>query len=206
MKYVIGIDEVGRGPLAGPVVVCAAAIPEGWRIRIMNYELGKLKDSKQLTSRQREDWFKYFKKQPKISYAIARVSPKVIDRINISAAANLAAWRAYGRLIRKSKIKSKNVGVFLDGGLFLKEKGFYPGAKTIIKGDQKIPAVSIASIIAKVYRDRLMDKMAKKGPGYGFEVHKGYCTKKHYSALKKLGPSSIHRLTFLKKQHKITKS
>ena len=85
MKYVIGIDEVGRGPLAGPVVVCAAAIPEGWRIRIMNYELGKLKDSKQLTSRQREDWFKYFKKQPKISYAIARVSPKVIDRINISA-------------------------------------------------------------------------------------------------------------------------
>lgn len=206
MKHVVGIDEVGRGPLAGPVVVCAVAIPEGWRIRIMNYELGKLKDSKQLSPKQRERWLEYFEGHPKIFYAIAQVSPKVIDKINISAAANLAAWRAFQKLIHNSQFIIHNSDVYLDGGLFLKKKGFYLGAKTIIKGDQKIPAISIASIIAKVYRDGLMDKMAKKHPGYGFEVHKGYGTKKHYSALKKLGPSSIHRLTFLRKEHKITKS
>ncbi len=214
MRYIVGLDEVGRGPLAGPVVVAAALIMQN--VKIKDKKLGIPRDSKKLTPKQREDWVRYFENNPKIFYAVAQVSPRVIDKINISAAANLAAWRAYGRLIKKSKIhpssnyerasKIKNVGVFLDGGLYLKKKGFYPGAKTIIKGDQKIPAISIASIIAKVYRDDLMNKMAKKHPGYGFEIHKGYGTKAHYSALRKLGPSEIHRLTFLGKKHKITKS
>lgn len=204
MEFVIGIDEVGRGPLAGPVVVCALAIVKDLKIKDKN--LGKPRDSKMLSSAQRESWVKLIKNNPRIYYAISCSSHKAIDRINISAAANLAAWRAYQKLTNRLQLKTKTPDIFLDGGLYLKKKGFYSKAKTVIKGDQKIQAVSLASILAKVYRDRLMNRVAKKYPGYGFEVHKGYGTKMHYSALQKLGVSKVHRLTFLKKQHKITKS
>ena len=126
---------------------------------------------------------------------MASVSPKIIDKINISKAANLAAGKAFSLLIKNSGLRIKNCEVFLDGGLYIQNLKF----KIIIRGDEKIPAISLASIIAKVSRDRQMINLHKKYPKYGFEKHKGYGTKKHFKAIRKHGPSKIHRLTFLKK-------
>jgi len=213
----IGIDEVGRGALAGPVVVVTAAII-GTPSQIANHSgrrtfssgsgLGKLKDSKRLSARQREDWYAYFCAHPtKIVFAAARVYPRQIEKRNISAAANLAARRAYERLVEKMKMDTKkngNVKIFLDGGLYLQTKVWQlanvPRAKTIIKADEKFAVVSIASIIAKVHRDDFMRRVAaKKYPAYGFEIHKGYGTAAHRAAIEKHGPCEIHRLTFLSK-------
>ena len=226
MKYIIGIDEVGRGALAGPVVVAAAKIANS-KWRVASERLGKLRDSKKLSPKQREAWFAYFKNHPNISYAVAFVYPRQIEKRNISGAANLAALRAYqklassprrgevdripmraGGILFKSKMRTPSSSpsargrssVFLDGGLFLGSKKLQPlHAKTVIKGDEKIPAISIASIIAKVIRDRAMVRLAKQYPSYGLEVHKGYGTLAHRKAIKKHGPSDIHRKTFLKK-------
>ncbi len=207
IKYIIGIDEVGRGPLAGPVVVAALAVPTKLRIKNAelrkNFKSAKLRDSKKLSLKQREIWFEYVKKHPKIFYAIASVSPKVIDKINISNAANLAATRAFQKLVNTYAIASVltknnnvNVKIFLDGGLYLNKK--YPrlSASTIIKGDEKIPVISFASIVAKVTRDRMMRKLHKKYPQYGFDKHKGYGTKEHFKAIRKHGLSPIHRKSF----------
>ncbi|MBI3588969.1 MAG: ribonuclease HII [Candidatus Liptonbacteria bacterium] len=195
-SYIIGIDEVGRGSLAGPVVVTAVIIPK--KTRIMNYELGIMKDSKKLSPLQREKWFKFFQNHSQIKYALAKVHPRRIEKINISRAANLAALRAYTRLISNLDLRSSNISAFLDGGLYLGNGKNRLPAKTVIRGDQKISAIKIASIIAKVSRDRLMTRLAKKYPAYSFEIHKGYGTRAHYAALKKFGPSEIHRSTFLK--------
>jgi ribonuclease HII len=212
---VIGIDEVGRGALAGPVVV-AAALLKTPGVFGGDCELGKrrIKDSKKLSSKQRETWFNYFKNNSDIQFAVARVYPRRIEKMNISRAANLAALRAYKKLIASSKLSimkqkllansfkltSKEIAdiqIFLDGGLFL-GNGVQPkNAKTVIKGDEKIPAVAIASIIAKVHRDHFMVRLAKKYPAYGFETHKGYGTKRHYKALRKYGWCDVHRKTFL---------
>lgn len=201
MKYVVGIDEVGRGALAGPVVVVAALVPVSAR-RIKNIHLGTLKDSKKLNRKQREAWWAHFRSDERISFALARVYPRGIERMNISAAANLAAERAFARL-SKEKLVGRRTKVFLDGGLFLGNGSQPKQAKTVIKGDEKIPAVAIASIIAKVSRDRFMGRLAKRHPAYGFEVHKGYGTKAHQEALKKNGPCEAHRLTFLRLRYKI---
>ena len=201
-KYIIGIDEVGRGPLAGPVTVAAVVLPKNLESRIKNLEL-PLRDSKRLSSRQREIWFDYIKAHPKIFYALASVSPKIIDKINISQAANLAARRALKRLSDYYKLQKGAGKILLDGGLkisppkYLKPKSYK--LKTLIRGDEKIPAIMLASIVAKVSRDRLMTKLHKKYPRYGFSQHKGYGTKKHIKAIKKYGPSKVHRLTFLRK-------
>ena len=204
-KYIIGIDEVGRGPLAGEVTVAAVLMPKKFKIK--NQKLTKkikLRDSKKLTPEQREIWFEYVKKELFLSYAVASVSPRAIDKINISKAANLAAGKAFTLLIKKSKIKIENCEVCLDGGLYLKTTNnklqiTKYKQRTIIKGDEKIPAISLASIVAKVTRDKKMEKLHKKYPQYGFKNHKGYGTKEHFKAIKKHGPSKIHRLTFLKK-------
>jgi ribonuclease HII len=201
---VIGIDEVGRGALAGPVVVTAAMVDGN----IKKTNLGTLKDSKKLTAQQREAWCEYFKNHPKIIFATARVYPREIERRNISQAANLAAKRALARLIKNigSDHRIKNVApggitISLDGGLYLGNRKHqvakFPNAKTIIKADEKITAVSVASIIAKVHRDQFMKKLGKKYPQYGFEVHKGYGTKIHRDAIKKIGPCTAHRKNFL---------
>ncbi len=214
-KYIIGIDEVGRGALAGPVVV-AAALLKKQEMFGGDCELGehRIKDSKKLSPKQREAWFNYFKNTPSIQFAVARVYPRRIEKMNISRAANLAAERAYKKLIARYKlpaIKSKllvnsfkltskeiaNIQVFLDGGLFLGNSEQPKNAKTIIKGDEKITAVAVASIIAKVHRDHYMVRLAKKYPTYGFDAHKGYGTKRHYKALRKSGPCGVHRKTFL---------
>jgi len=194
-KYIIGIDEVGRGSLAGPVVVVAAMIPAGFKIK--NSSLGTMFDSKKLSATKRESWNQYLKNHPQIKFALARISPAIIDRINISRSANRAALRAYQKLTSSFKHLPSNLNVFLDGGLYLGNGKNKIPAKTVIKGDEKIESIMIASIIAKVYRDKLMRRLSWKIPGYSFEIHKGYGTKVHLRAIKKLGPSPAHRLTFL---------
>ena len=199
-SYIVGIDEVGRGPLAGPVTVVAVAMPKNLRFR-------GLKDSKKLTVGKRQEWFRYLRGQPNVFYAAASVTPVVIDRVNIAEAANLAATRSLSRLAKNHKLETKNCKIFLDGGLYinenksLKSEAYHP--KTVIKGDEKYNCIKLASIVAKVRRDRYMTKLHKIYPGYGFNEHKGYGTKRHRQAIKKYGPSKIHRLTFIKKYIKV---
>ena len=205
----IGIDEVGRGPLAGPVTVAAVATARNYKLHFCEAKLAriipnskiKLRDSKKLSSLQREKWFKWIKKN-KILYAVASVSPKIIDKINITNAANLAATKAFKKLIAKLKnCKIERLKVFLDGGLYLnlKPKTQNLKPKTIVRGDEKIKVIMLASIIAKVTRDKRMKKLHKKYSRYGFDCHKGYGTKKHLKAIKKNGVCKIHRRSFLKK-------
>ncbi|MEK7464593.1 MAG: ribonuclease HII, partial [Patescibacteria group bacterium] len=187
-KFIIGIDEVGRGALAGPVLVSAVMIPKS--INLNFKKLPKLKDSKKLTAAYRETWFEFIKNHPKIYYATARVNPRVIDRINITKAANRAATNAFKRLD-----VGKGTRVLLDGGLFLNTD--YAFTRTIIKGDEKINAIKLASIVAKVTRDRYMVKLHESYPLYNLAKHKGYGTRKHIRAIRRHGPSDIHRLTFI---------
>ncbi len=203
-KYIIGIDEVGRGPLAGPVTVAAVALPRNWKMGNGKWKMGfrklpPLRDSKKLSPKKREEWFKYIKNHPKIHYAVASVPPKTIDKINISQAANLAATKAFLKLITQlPKSQIPQTKIFLDGGLHLKSLTFNLKPRTLIKGDEKIPAISLASIIAKVTRDKYMKKIHKRHPAYNFDKHKGYGTKLHIKKIKKNGTSPIHRHTFLK--------
>ncbi len=193
-KYIIGIDEVGRGCLAGPVVVCAALTVRGKRF--FSKKLGTLRDSKKTSPRMREEWFLHFKKT-EVIFAVAKVSPAIIDRTNISRAANIAAVRALKRVLFLAGLQEEDTSIFLDGGLFLesKEKSL-PRASTIVKGDEKVKVIAAASIAAKVTRDRFMARLSKKYPGYGLEVHKGYGTKAHIKAIKKQGLSNVHRQSF----------
>jgi ribonuclease HII len=200
-KFIIGIDEVGRGALAGPVLVAAAVILE--KISLAGLSLPPLKDSKKLTYFQREKWFKFIKKQPQILYVLARANPKTIDKINISKAANQAATRAFKKILARNKqLTPKNCLVVLDSGLNLLDlDSFYQQFSTIsvVKADEKFKSVKIASIVAKVSRDNYMEKIHQQYPFYGFDKHKGYGTDKHLKAIKKYGPSKLHRLTFIRK-------
>jgi ribonuclease HII len=196
-RFIIGIDEVGRGALAGPVVVAAAFLScdvaevlHGAKRR----GLGSLKDSKKLSAKRRELWFAYLETHPSFFYAIARVYPHRIERMNISKAANHAAGMAFESLAKKTNFKRDSCAIILDGGLYLGRSG---SGKTLIKADEKIPIVAMASIMAKVSRDRFMVRLHKKYPAYCFELHKGYGTALHYKAIKKHGSSPVHRLTFL---------
>ena len=214
VKYIIGIDEVGRGPLAGPVTVAACCIIKNFPDKKNKKEkLPPLRDSKQLSETQREAWFRAMraaKKEGNIGYAIVSIKPAVIDAINISKAANRAATKALEKLFIQltNKIK-KNCRVLLDGGLYLNplHSAYYlPHTKTIVKGDEKIKEVALASIIAKVTRDRMMIRLHKKHPRYGFHNHKGYGTAQHRKALRTHGPTELHRLTFIKKYNRINKT
>ncbi len=194
-RYIIGIDEAGRGPIAGPVAVGAVAI----KTEILSQEgikmLKGIKDSKKLTERQREKWFakiEAWKKQGKIDFAVIFESSKTIDRIGIVKSIK----RALGHSIKKLSISPSIALVLLDGGLKAPVK--YKNQKTIIRGDEKEPIIALASIAAKVLRDRKMVELGRKFPQYGFEAHKGYGTKSHYKNLEKHGPFSSHRKNFLK--------
>jgi ribonuclease HII len=190
----IGIDEVGRGPLAGPVVVAAVALPKGMRLP---KELGPLRDSKKLTKLARERWAKWIRVN--LPHAVARSSATVIDARGIARCANACALRAYRRVAAEVGAPAS---VRLDGGLFLGSKvrqlAEHPRAQTEPRADEDHPEVALASIIAKVTRDRALARYDLTYPGYGFSEHAGYGTRAHYEALKKLGPSPVHRLTFLK--------
>jgi len=186
MRFVIGIDEVGRGALAGPVIVAAVWMPRGVIFR-------NLKDSKKLTPHLREKWFEKIKKDPRLEYAIARMYPKAIDRMNIAKATNKAAYKAYVRLRAGKTNKIRNCETILDGNLYLPKS---IKQKTVVRGDEKFTAVKLASIVAKVTRDGYMVKLHKQDPRYGFDIHKGYGTKLHCEALRKNGYSMHHRKSF----------
>ncbi|MBI4033987.1 MAG: ribonuclease HII [Candidatus Brennerbacteria bacterium] len=193
-KFIVGIDEVGRGPLAGPILVAAVLCPSGFRPRCRALPL---RDSKKLTVIQKQGWFGYIGAHPKISFATARVYPRGIDRLNVARAANRAATRAFLKLVGRGWVVGGRTNVYLDGGLYLQPTTYNLKPKTLVRGDEKINAIKLASIIAKVTRDRYMTKLHKRYPNYGFDEHKGYGTKKHKRALKKHGPTKFHRLTFI---------
>jgi len=191
MHYVVGVDEVGRGSLAGPVTVCAIAWPKN--LIFKNEPPHKLNDSKKLSPEKREVWTKYLKSHPRTIIAISHIQPSRIDKINIRNATNLAAERALLKLL--TQIKKPQI--YLDGGLSVK-KVAHLKPETVIKGDAKIPAIMAASIVAKVARDSFLKRLAQKYPDYELEVNKGYGTLRHCQRLRKYGPSRVHRLTFIK--------
>ncbi len=181
-QMICGIDEAGRGPLAGPV--CAAAV-----ILPANLEIPGLDDSKKLSDKRRRELMPVIKEKA-IAYGIGFASHEEIDEINILQATFLAMDRALAQLSVKPDF------ALIDGN---REKDFGLPVKTVVKGDSLSANIAAASILAKVTRDDLMEQMAKEYPQYAFEVHKGYGTKAHYAALTEHGPSPIHRMTFLKK-------
>lgn len=191
ITHIVGIDEVGRGPLAGPVTLGACVV----HVSLTRKNFKLIKDSKKLTSQSREVWYQKMlelQKEGKINFALASISPKQIDTKGLSWAIKTALERS----IEVLNLNPKTTMVLLDGGL--KAPKIFKYQKTIIKGDEKEFSISLASIAAKVTRDREMTKLAKKYPVYGFEVHKGYGTLKHRAAIKKHGPSKIHRMSFLR--------
>ena len=204
-RYVVGIDEVGRGPLAGPVAVCAfVAKDDDFLLSCSNVDylkkkkLPKLKDSKKLSKNQREEWYEYLrvtKTEGFCDYSVSFVSPENIDKFGIAKCIQKALDSSLLNLMKTSLLEPSNSNLFLDGGLHAPKK--YINQETIIKGDELHPVISMASIMAKVSRDRIMEKYAKEYPEYGFEKHVGYGTKAHYEAIKKHGQTPIHRKTFI---------
>jgi ribonuclease HII len=206
--FIVGIDEVGRGCLAGDVYAGAVILPAGLNKKLLGaYRLSRgsasgnfpcrLADSKKLSPHQREAWVLWMR-QHAIPYAVARVSPTVIDRINIARACDVAAERAYRRVRSKNGIVGP-MRVIADGGLAVKTSlGREDFFEHFPKADEKAPAVSLASIIAKVLRDRAMTRWARRYSAYGFDAHKGYGTKRHYTALRMYGATPLHRQTFIR--------
>lgn len=202
----IGIDEVGRGPLAGPVEV-GAVLVDAHALKELKNAIQEfnvpLRDSKKLSPKQREAWTEHLMKMRRkkiVYYATARVSPKIIDVLNISRAINRAAEKAIQKTIILSHSSRASVRIFSDAGIrpdVARISGKNIRFNAYVRGDETIPLISLASIAAKVSRDSYMSKMAERYPGYHFDVHKGYGTKEHIRAIRRLGPSPLHRLTFL---------
>ncbi len=190
-KRLIAVDEVGMGCLAGPVVVCAVSISPAF-YRKFYRRLAWLRDSKLLTSRRRDVFAKELLTNPHIRAKISFCHPRTIDRLNIYQAARLAMRRAIGKLETKSN-KAKAI-VLVDGKNRI--EGLRTNQLPIVKGDRRVFAIACASIVAKVFRDRMMARYAKRFPGYAFDRHKGYSTKLHRARLAALGPSAIHRRSF----------
>lgn len=179
---ICGVDEAGRGPLAGPVCAAAVILPPHKAIPGLN-------DSKKLTDKKRRELFPIIKEQA-VAYGIAIADHKEIDEINILQATYLAMERAINALEIKPQL------ALIDGN---RSKDFGLPVQTVVHGDSLSASIAAASILAKVTRDDMMIKLAEMYPQYGFEIHKGYGTKAHYEALAAHGPSEIHRITFLKK-------
>ncbi len=180
-SVICGIDEAGRGPLAGPVCAAAVILPEGCVIDGVN-------DSKKLTEKKREQLFDVIKEKA-LAYSIAVADEKEIDEINILQATYLAMRRAFDGLSVKPDM------ALVDGN---RDPLLGVPTKTIVKGDANSMSIAAASILAKVTRDRFMLEMDEKYPEYQFAKHKGYGTKLHYEMLEKYGASDIHRITFLR--------
>ncbi len=185
-KLIGGIDEAGRGPLAGPVAVAMVVAPAGFRF--FHPKFGRIRDSKKLSAAKREAWFRFLTTHPKLHWVRTYVHPRVIDRINIAKAAHRGARRLVEHISPKPHF------VYLDGSLALPPEVPH---KVVIHGDDRIPVIAAASIIAKVSRDRYMARKAKKFPRYKFEAHKGYGTRLHIKLLRQYGPSVIHRESFI---------
>lgn len=197
MEYIIGIDEVGRGPIAGPVVVCACAVATGVDVLHL-FPKGQLKDSKKLSEKNREkirNSLDELREEKKIMWGIGEVSAMQIDEMGISPAIKDAMNSALLQL--ENEGISLMTKIVLDGSLYSPER--YVNQSTHIKGDEKFIEISLASIIAKVYRDNFMKDLGKDLTGYGFENHAGYGTAAHYNAIKLLGMTEYHRRSFLKR-------
>ena len=182
IKVICGVDEAGRGPLAGPVCAAAVILPE-------HLEIPGLTDSKKLTDKKRRELFPVIQEQA-IAFGIGFATEQEIDEINILQATFLSMQRALDQLTVRPDL------ALIDGN---REKDFGLPVKTVVKGDSLSANIAAASVLAKVTRDNLMVELSEKYPQYGFEIHKGYGTKAHYAALREFGVSPIHRMTFLKK-------
>ncbi len=190
-KYYIGIDEVGRGPVAGPVTVCAVISFAGRKIN--GFE--GIRDSKKLTDKGKEKWFKKIREAKEgklLDFAIFSSSNKVIDKFGIVQAVSQCIKNCLG----KFEAPIDECYVLLDGSLYAPK--IYKNQETIIKGDEKEPLIAMASIAAKISRDWYMSNLPERYDLYGFKDHKGYGTKAHYAAIKQHGISDLHRRTFLK--------
>lgn len=179
---ICGVDEAGRGPLAGPVYAAAVILPKHLHIPGLN-------DSKKLSDKRRRDLYPIICDQA-LAYGIGFATEQEIDEINILQATFLAMERAMAQLKIRPDL------ALIDGN---RQKDFGLPVKTIVKGDSRSANIAAASVLAKVSRDDWMISMAEKYPEYGFEIHKGYGTRAHYQALEAYGPSPIHRMSFLKK-------
>jgi ribonuclease HII len=190
MKFILGVDEAGRGPLAGPIVIGVVAVPERF---LVTREFPGLADSKQLSPLAREKMFGLLQNRERdgdIKFCARRTSAKRIDTWGLTR----AAASAIARGVHSIAPEPEGVYVYLDG--LLKAPTEY-AQQTIIGGDEAVPIIALASIAAKVVRDRMMTRLSKLFPEYGFEIHKGYGTKAHYAALEQYGPCAIHRRSFL---------
>ena len=184
VKLLCGVDEAGRGPLAGPVCAAAVILPRG-------LEIPGLNDSKKLTEKKREELFDQIKDSA-LRYGVAFASVEEIETLNILGATFLAMNRAIGKLDPQPEL------ALIDGN---RNSGITVSSRCVIKGDATCADIAAASILAKVTRDRLMLELAAQYPEYHFEQHKGYGTKLHYEALREFGPSPVHRPSFLRKMH-----
>ena len=182
LNVICGVDEAGRGPLAGPVCAAAVILPK-------HLQIPGLTDSKKLSDKKRRELFPVIQEQA-VAYGIGLASEAEIDEINILQATFLAMGRALSQLSIRPEM------VLIDGN---READFGLPVRTVVKGDSLSANIAAASILAKVTRDNLLVELAKQYPEYGFEIHKGYGTKAHYEALRTFGPCPIHRKSFLKK-------
>ena len=183
-SLICGVDEAGRGPLAGPVYAAAVILPRGLNIEGLN-------DSKKLTEKKREALFDPIREQA-VAYGIAFATVEEIEELNILNATFLAMNRAIEKLAVRPAL------ALIDGN---RDKGITVPARCVIGGDGKCADIAAASILAKVTRDRYMLQLAGQYPQYGFDKHKGYGTAAHYAAIRAYGPSPIHRMSFLRKMH-----
>lgn len=194
-SYIIGIDEAGRGPLAGPLSVCAFTVSK----EHSKIVLKRAGDSKKISEKNREEIFDQifqFKKERKCFFDATLVSAKIIDKRGISYAIKFGLKKSLEKVIKQINKKPEDVLILMDGSLKAGEE--FINQQTIIKGDSLVPVIGMASIVAKVTRDRHMRKMAKKYPQYGFEIHKGYGTKKHLKAIRENGLTTIHRVSWIR--------
>lgn len=186
-RLIAGVDEAGRGPLAGPVVAAAVILP--LCVDGCSSIAKKVKDSKKLSSKVREDLFREISEKAAV-VGVGIATHEEIDKINILQASLLAMRRAI------EKFKKKPDYIIVDGNRIPFDPGHKVPQKAIIKGDSLSPSIAAASIIAKVTRDHIMEDMAVRYPAYKFEIHKGYPTREHIGLLQKYGPCPIHRLSF----------
>ena len=218
-KIIIGLDEVGRGPLSGPVTAAAVIVnlkvknqKSKFRIDNQNFKeiLKNTKDSKKLSEKQREKNFKLIQRCQYIKFVHSSVGPRTIDTINIENATKKAMKNCLNKILPKYNLKnilisskvrnkvlkrSEQVLILIDGNRIL-DKNLKISQKAIVKGDSKIFSIALASIIAKVTRDRKMKKLSLQYPKYYFHQHKGYGTKLHRKLIKKYGPCKIHRQSY----------
>ena len=191
-NFVAGLDEAGRGPLAGPVVAATVIILDYKKfLRHGSGQVKNINDSKKLLEKQREKIYEDLTKDKNIKWGVGIVSEKIIDKINILQATKLAMQKSFEKLSPDF--------LLLDGNFTLQQvqgKNSIVRQKSIIKGDAKVLSIAAASIIAKVTRDRIMQKLHKKYPQYGFDRHKGYGTAAHFASIEKFGPCKIHRRSF----------